>query len=138
MVGANGFVNHIPRMDASLVTAGNRLYVRAQQSDGVFRLSGRLKPVGIVLMPAEIVAAYGSVVGLGKIHEAIRSREIKPVLLRMRGSPLHLILGHQDRALLAKQRAKIGALELRIGNSRAKEKMSARRDLPQRVDRSCP
>src|SRR6266436_540963 len=57
MVGANGFVDDIPGMDAALVAAGDGLAVGAQQRHRVFWSGGGFEPVGIVFVPAKIVAA---------------------------------------------------------------------------------
>src|SRR5258708_31633732 len=57
VVGANGFVEDIPRMDAAFVAADDGLDVGAQQRHGVFWSGGGFQPGGIVFLSPNIVAA---------------------------------------------------------------------------------
>ena len=91
--GFDGFVDDIPGMDAAFVAADDRLDVRGEEGDGVLLRNGSVEPGGIVLVPAEIVAAGGDVVGFGEVHEEIGLREIEAVLFGMCGAPLHLVFG---------------------------------------------
>ena len=117
--GIDGFVDDIPGMDAAFVAANDGLDVRGEEGDGVLRSDGGVEPGGIVLVPAEIVAAGGDVMGFGEVHEEIGLGEIEAVLFGMCGAPLHLVFGDQDGALVEEERSEVGALELGIGNGGA-------------------
>ena len=117
----DGFVDDVPGMDAAFIAADEGLDVRGEKRDGVLRGDGRVQPCGIVLVPAEIVAAGGEVLGFGKVHEEIGLQKIETVLFGMRGAPFHLVFGDQDGTLIEEQRGEAWALELRIGNGCAEE-----------------
>jgi hypothetical protein len=76
------------------------LDVRGEEGDGVLLRNGSVEPGGIVLVPAEIVAAGGEVVGFGEVHEVVGLGEVEATLFGVRGVPLHLIFGDQDGALV--------------------------------------
>ena len=59
----DGFVDDVPGMDAAFVAADDGLDVGGEESDGVLGSDGGVEPGGIVLVPAEIVAAGGDVMG---------------------------------------------------------------------------
>lgn len=127
----NGFVHDVPGVDAAPVAADDGLDVGAEKRDGIFRGCGGLQPVGIMLMPAEVVAAGEDLVGFRKVHERIGAGEIVAVRLGMGGAPLHLILCDENGALFGEERDELGALELPVRNRSAKIKSLACGYFPQ-------
>src|SRR6266581_5548061 len=99
VVGANGFVDDIPRMNAAFVAASDGLDVGAQQCHGVFGSSSGFEPGGIVVVPAEIVAAREDLMRFGKVHERVSVGEVVTVRFGMRGAPFHIVFGDEDGAL---------------------------------------
>lgn len=125
MFGADGFVDDVPGMDAALVTAGNGLDMSAQQVGGVLRGGGGFEPIGIVLMPAKIVAASEELVRFGERHVGIGLGEVEAVLFGLSGAPLHLVFRDEDGALVDDERDEVGAVELGVGDGGAEEEFSA-------------
>ena len=60
------------------------------------------------------MAARRDVMRRSKVHEGIGGRKIIAIRLRMRCAPFHLILGHEDGALLGKERYEFRALKLGV------------------------
>ena len=122
-------------MDAPFVPACDGLNVSAQQIGRVLWSRHGFEPFGIVLVPAEIMAARYHAVRFGKGHERIGLREIEAVLFRLRRAPFHGVFGHNDGALLKEESREFGTVKLAVGDRRAEEEAFRGSDFAERGKR---
>jgi hypothetical protein len=124
VLGADGFVDDVPGMDAAFVAAGDGENVGAEEFGGILRSRDGVEPRGIVLVPAEIVAASEEMIGFGEGHVGVGLSEVEAIMFGMRCAPLHLIFGDEDGALIEDEGGDVGAVKLGVGYGGAEKEFS--------------
>ncbi len=123
-----GFVDHVPSLHASAVTAHDGLDVRPHSRKKQLRIEGRAtrtfeNPTGCLLMPDQHVADYEQTVPGSEGDVSVRSRELEAIGFRVDCVPLQRVF-RTDRAEVAPddfERSRILAGDLSVAERGADE-----------------